>query len=117
VQMTNNGAGYPSLPSVVFSIGSATATAVQGPSTQGYPSVPGFFQQRLVLAAPNGSPQTFYMSQPGAYFNFDVSIISSPTDSITGTLVSGQLNTIKSMISQPAGLLILTDKASWLVNG
>lgn len=117
VQMTNNGAGYPSLPTVVFSAGSATATAVQGPSTQGYPSVPGFFQQRLVLAAPNGSPQTFYMSQPGAYFNFDVSIITSATDAITGTLVSGQLNTIKSMISQPAGLLILTDKASWLVNG
>ena len=117
IQMTNNGAGYPSLPTVVFSSGSATATAIQGPDTQGYPSVPGFFQQRLVLAAPNGSPQTFYMSQPGAYFNYDVSIISSATDAITGTLVSGQLNTIKSMIPQTSGLLMLTDKASWLING
>lgn len=117
VQITNSGAGYSVLPGVVFSSGTATATAVQGPTTQGYPSVPGFFQQRLVLAAPNGSPQTFYMSQPGDYFNFNISAISAPTDSITGTLVSGQLNTIKSMIPQTSGLLILTDKASWLVNG
>lgn len=115
--MTNNGSGYSTVPGVVFSSGSATATAIQGPTTQGYPSVPGFFQQRLVLAAPNGSPQTFYMSQPGAYFNFDVSVIAQATDALTGTLVSGQLNTIKSMIPQTSGLLILTDKASWLVNG
>jgi hypothetical protein len=117
VQMSNNGAGYASLPTVVFSSGAATANAIQGPDTQGFPSVPGFFQQRLVLAAPNGSPQTFYMSQPGAYFNFDVSVIAQATDSLTGTLVSGQLNTIKSMIPQTSGLLILTDRASWLVNG
>lgn len=117
VQMTNNGAGYGSLPSVVFSTGSATAVAIQGPNTQGFPSVAGFFQQRLVLAAPNGSPQTFYMSQPGAFFNFNGSVITQATDAITGTLVSGQLNTIKSMIPQTSGLLILTDRASWLVNG
>lgn len=117
VQVTNGGAGYPSAPAVVFSSGSATATAILGLSSAGYPSVPGFFQQRLVLAAPNGSPQTFYMSQPGAYFNFNTSVISQATDAITGTLVSGQLNTIKSMIPQTSGLLLLSDKASWLVNG
>src|SRR5207244_509916 len=60
------------------------------------PSVPGFFQQRLVLAAPISSPSTFYMSQPGTVFNYNISTISQADDAITGTLVSGQLNTIKS---------------------
>ncbi len=79
--------------------------------------MPGFFQQRLVLAAPPGAPQTFYMSQPGEYFNFDVSQIAQDSDAVTGTLVSGVLNTIKAMVSQPTGLLVFTDRASWLING
>src|SRR5688572_17997933 len=57
------------------------------------------------------------MSQPGKYFNFNVSEIAAPDDSITGTLVSGQLNTIRAMISQPSGLLMFTDRNSWLING
>jgi len=117
VQVLNPGAGYTSVPTMTFSPTGATATATLAASSNGYPSVPGFFQQRLVLAAPTGAPQTFYMSQPGSYFNFNVSNPSEATDSITGTLVSGQLNTIKSMISQTTGLLILTNKASWLITG
>ena len=117
VQVLNPGAGYTSVPTMTFSAGAATAVATLAATSDGYPSVPGFFQQRLVLASPIGAPQTFYMSQPGSYFNFNVSSPSEATDSITGTLVSGQLNTIKSMISQTTGLLILTDKASWLITG
>jgi hypothetical protein len=117
VQVLNQGAGYVAIPTVVFSSGAATATAVLSATSNGYPSVPGFFQQRLVLAAPVGAPQTFYMSQPGAYFNFNTSSIAQADDSISGTLVSGQLNTIKSMISQTSGLLMFTDRNSWLING
>lgn len=117
VQVLNPGAGYTSTPTVSFSSGAATATATLAATSNGYPSVPGFFQQRLVLAAPLGAPQTFYMSQAGTYFNFDVSTISQATDAITGTLVSGQLNTIKAMVSQTTGLLMFTDRNSWLING
>lgn len=117
VNVLSPGAGYVSVPTVTFSSGAAAATAVLASDSNGYPSVPGFFQQRLVLAAPLGAPQTFYMSQPGAYFNFDVSVISQATDSISGTLVSGQLNTIKSMVPQTSGLLMFTDRNSWLING
>lgn len=117
VQVLNQGAGYVAVPTVTFSSGTATATAVLSATSNGYPSVPGFFQQRLVLAAPLGSPQTFYMSQPGKYFNYNISFVSQPDDSITGTLVSGQLNTIRDMIPQPAGLLMFTDRNSWLING
>jgi hypothetical protein len=117
VQVLNSGAGYTSVPTVTFSAGAATAVATLSPTSNGYPSVPGFFQQRLVLAAPTGSPQTFYMSQPGKYFNYNISFISQADDAITGTLVSGQLNTIRDMIPQPTGLLMFTDRNSWLING
>jgi len=117
VTVTAPGAGYAAPPTVVFSPAGATATSVLGASSNGFPTVPAFFQQRLILAGPTASPQTFYMSQPGAYYNFNVSSPPQATDSITATLVSGQLNTIKSMVSQTTGLLVLTDRASWLING
>lgn len=117
VIVINQGAGYLTTPTVTFSSGAATATATLAATSNGYPSVPGFFQQRLVLAAPTGAPQTFYMSQPGAYFNFDITNPVQATNAITGSLVSGQLNTIKSMVSQTSGLLLLTSRASWIVNG
>lgn len=117
VTVLNPGAGYNIVPTVTFSSGAATATATLSAVSNGYPAVPGFFQQRLVLAAPIGSPQTFYMSRPGQYFNYDISAISQADDAISGTLVSGQLNTIQSMVSQASGLLMFTDRNSWLING
>ena len=117
VPVLTQGAGYSSVPTVVFSAGSASATATLTATSNGNPSVPSFFQQRLVLAAPSGAPQTFYMSQPGSYFNFNITDPVVASNAITETLVSGVLNTIKSIVSSTAGMLILTDKSTWLVNG
>lgn len=117
ILVLNGGAGYASTPTITFSPTGATATATLSPTSNGNPSVCGFFQQRLVLASPEGSPQTFWMSQPGNYFNFNISNPAQASDAISGTLVSGQLNTIKSMIPQNNGLLVLTDRNSWLING
>jgi hypothetical protein len=117
VGVTSPGTGYGSPPTVTFSGGGATGTAAIGATANGNPTVPGFFQQRLVLAGLVNSPQEFIMSKPGAYYNFDISTITQPDDSITATLVSGQLNTIRAMIPQTAGLLFFTDRNSWLVNG
>ncbi len=117
VEILNPGTGYTTVPTVVFSSGAATAFAIVSATATGNPTVPSFFQQRLILAAPLANPQTFYMSRPGSFFNFDVSSITQPDDSITGTLVSGQLNTIRSMVSQTSGLLMFTDRNSWIING
>lgn len=117
VQVVNGGAGYLSAPTVVFGAGAATATAVLGSTSSGFPSVPSFFQQRLVLAATAGAPQTFWMSQPGNFFNFNITDPARADNAITGTLVSNTLNSIKSIVSSTAGMLLLTDKGSWLVNG
>ena len=117
VVVLSAGFGYVSTPTIVFSSGSATATATLGATAAGNPAVASFFQQRLVLAAPNGAPQTFFMSQPGSYFNFNISDPSKASDAITETLVSGVQQTIKSMVSSTSGMLVLTDKGSWLING
>lgn len=115
--VTSAGAGYIGVPTVGFSAGAATATAVLQSVSNGNPTVPSYCQQRLVLAGQPGSPSTFHMSKTGAYFNFDVSSPSRSDDAITGTLVYGQLASIKSIVASTAGMIILTDTATWLVNG
>ena len=117
VNVLTSGSGYAAAPGVTFSAGLATATAVLAPTSNGNPTVPSFFQQRLVLAGPAGAPETLYMSRPGSPFNFDVSAPVRSDDAITATLVSGVLNSIKSIASSTAGMLVLTDNASWLING
>jgi hypothetical protein len=121
ITLTNGGEGFTSAPAISFAnVGTgsgATAIATIGASGDGNPTVPGFFQQRLVLAGQVLNPQGFEMSQPGIYFNFDTNTIVQPADAISGTLISGQLNTIKAMVPQPAGLLMFTDRNDWLING
>lgn len=111
------GAGYTSVPGVTFSAGAAAGTAVLGTISAGNPSVPIYFQQRLTLAGPPGSPQQFNMSQPGGYFNFNISDPIQADDAIEGTLVSNQLNTIKALVVMSTGLIMFGDKQAWLVNG
>lgn len=117
VQLINAGAGYSSAPTVVFSSGAAAATATLGAPGSGNPTVSGFIDQRLCLAGPPGSPQQLDLSQPGSYFNFNTTNPVQDDNAIEGTLVSGQLNTIEWLVQQPQGLIILADKASWLLNG
>lgn len=115
--LVQGGTGYTITPAVTISSGAATATASLGSATSGNPSVPSFFDQRLFLAAPAHALQTFYMSQPGAPYNFNVSDPIQASDAITASIVSGKLNAIKSAISAPTGLIIFTSQQAWLVNG
>lgn len=117
VGVTSPGTGYATAPVVGFSTGAATATSTLGSPSAGNPTVPSFFQQRLVLAGPVANAQQFNMSQPGSYYNFNISFPSQSTDAIQDSLVSGRLNTIKSLVSMPSGLAILSDQQAWLVNG
>lgn len=74
-------------------------------------------QQRKVYAGSNSFPETFWMSKPGQFNNFDVSDPIQPSDSIVGTLVSRQVNNIKYMVSMPGGLIMLTGGGAWQVSG
>ena len=117
VAMTANGSGYSSVPNVSFSLGAAAATATLSSASGGNPSVPCFFQQRLVLAAPENSPTTLFMSQPGNFYNFNTSNPIQEDNAITATLISGELSNIKSLVPQPGGLIVYTDDTNVLING
>jgi hypothetical protein len=115
--LQNQGSGYVSTPSVSFSGGGATGTATLFPSDSGNPTVPAIFQQRLWLLGLNTAPQRIEASQTGGYFNFNISNPIQDNDAISGNLASGQLNTIKAAISMQPGLVVFSDRASWLING
>lgn len=118
--LTNPGAGYLIAPAVHFTgggPGGGAAVTTLGASSAGNPTVPGFFQQRLFLGGPPGSPSQLNLSQPGSPFNFNISDPTQPDDAIQETLTNTSLNSIKSVITVAAGLVIFTDKSAWLVNG
>lgn len=120
VAITSPGSGYLVAPSVTFSSSGgsgAAATTTLGAASAGNPTVPGLFQQRLALTGLVLSPGEMNFSQPGALFDFDTSFPLQADDAIQETLTSTTLNTIKALVPVSAGLMVLTDKGAWLVNG
>lgn len=115
--LVDGGSGYTSTPTIVYNPAGATATATLAAASTANPTVPGFFQQRLVLAAAVGSPSAMDFSHPGSFFNYNVSSPIQADDAISVTLASGQLETIKSLVPTAPGLIVYTDKSSWMVTG
>lgn len=95
----------------------ATATLVIGAETGTYPGTVAYYQQRRVYAASLNEPDTYWMSQPGSYLNMDASIPTTDSDAITGTPWAQQVNGIQFMVPMPGGLVVLTGKGAWQVNG
>jgi hypothetical protein len=97
--------------------GTATATLVVGAQTGTYPSVVAYFQQRRVFANSLNNPDTYWMSQPGAFDNFDVRIPTIDSDAITGSPWSVQVNGIQWLVQTSGGLLVMTGQSAWLLVG
>lgn len=121
VVITESGAGYASTDTPVFTVNSG-ATAPVGtltltPESGTFPGCVAYFQQRRVYAASPNDPDTYWMSKPGAFLNFDTSVPSSPDDAITGTPWSLEVNGIQWMVPMPGGLVVLTGKGAWQVSG
>lgn len=95
----------------------ATANLVIGPQTGTYPGTVQYFQQRLVYADTINQPDTYFMSQPGLYANFDAAIPTIDSDAITGTPWGMQINGIQFMVPTINGLLTFTGNGVWLING
>lgn len=113
------GSGY--LPTDTITISGngtgATAALIVGPESGTYPSVVSYFQQRRVYANTINNPDTYFMSQPGEYTNFDVRLPTISTDAITGTPWSFQVNGIQWLVNMPGGLICLTGLSAWQING
>lgn len=95
----------------------ATATLNVGPQKGTYPSVVAYFQERRVYAASINNPDTYWMSKPGAFTNFDNRIPTIASDAISGTPWSVEVNGIQFMISMPGGLVVLTGLSAWQLTG
>lgn len=81
------------------------------------PSCVAYFQQRLVYAASNTAPTTFWMSKPGEYANFSTTYPSLSDDAIQATVVNGEQNAIVSMVAMTTGLIALTAGGAFLIAG
>lgn len=115
----NAGSGYATTDTAtVTGNGSgATASLTIGPQTGTYPSVVAYYQQRRVFGNSNNNPDTYWMSKPGLFSNFDAAIPTQDSDAITGTPWSQEVNGIQWMIPMPGGLVVLTGLGAWQVTG
>lgn len=112
------GKNYLPSDTIHFTGGSgATGTLSIGPESGTYPSVAGYFQQRRVFANSINLPDTYNMSEPGAFTNFDTRLPTIDTDAITGSPWSVQVDGIQFMLTTAAGLLMMTGQAAWLLVG
>ena len=122
IVVESGGAGYTGGEAVVIidatGNGSTASANIQvGPATGTFPSVVSYFQQRRVYAATLNNPETYYMSQPGAFTNMDMSNPVVDSDAIIGTPWSQQVNGIQWMLNMPGGLVIFTGLGAWQVSG
>lgn len=83
---------------------------------KGYPCCCGFFEDRFVLAGSGKYPQTYWLSKPGDYFNFSVSIPAADDDAIIGTLNNGQMNGVQAIITF-SEMLLQTAGGTYKVSG
>lgn len=114
----DNGKNYALTDTITITgISGASATLTIGPETGTYPGAVQYFQQRLVYANTINQPDTYFMSQPGLYSNFDVAIPTVDSDAITGTPWAVQINGIQFMVPSIQGLLTFTGNGVWLVSG
>lgn len=95
----------------------ATATLKIGPEMGTYPSVPGYFQERRCYGNTLNNPDTYFMSSPGSFTNFDTRIPTIDSDAITGSPWSVQVNGIQWFISMPGGLIVMTGLSLWQLTG
>lgn len=117
--VTSPGSGYALGDTITITAAGtgATASLVIGPATGTYPSVVAYYQGRRVYANTLENPDTYFMSKPGLYNNFDSAIPTSGTDAIIGTPWAQQVNGIQFLVPMPGGLVVLTGKGAWQVNG
>lgn len=84
--------------------------------TGNYPGAVGYYQQRLVFAGSDLSPQTVWMSKTGLFKNFGFSTPNKDDDAITFTIASKEVNRMRHLLSLRK-LLGLTSGGEWTFSG
>ncbi len=95
----------------------ATATLTIGPQSGNFPGVPSYFQERRVFGYSLNNPDTYNMSTPGAFGNFDTRSPPLASDAISGAPWGVQVDGIQFFVLTPAGLVTMTGSSAWLLVG
>lgn len=95
----------------------ATAKLTIGPQSGTYPSTVAYFQERRVYGNSLNNPDTYWMSQPGSFTNFDIRTPTIASDAIIGSPWSVEVNGIQWMVNMPGGLVVLTGVSAWQLTG
>jgi hypothetical protein len=95
----------------------ATATLTIGPETGTNPGVVSYVQARRAYGYSLNNPDTYWMSKPGDYTNFDVRIPTISSDAITGSPWAVEVNGIQAMNQMPGGLIVFTGLGAWQLTG
>ncbi len=85
-------------------------------STDNYPEVGGYYQQRRVLASTSNEPWTFWLSRTGYQNNFSIRSPLQDDDAITVTIAGTDFQVIRHVIRLPR-LMLLTEGGEWLAHG
>ena len=122
IYWSNSGSGYGPTGSLTITDSSpggvgASATLSIGPESGNNPGVVAYFQQRRAYACTINEPDTYFLSQPGAFLNFDSANPPIDSDAITGSPWASQVNAIQNMVPMPGGLVIGTGKDAWQLSG
>ncbi len=85
-------------------------------TTNNYPSVVAYHQQRQWFARTNAEPETVWASRVGAYHNFDIATPLQDDDAVTFALAGNTLNPVGHLVGLKR-LVVLTDAGEWTING
>ena len=114
------GANYAATDTITVSgtgVSGVLATPVIGPQAGTYPGTVSYFQQRRAYGYSLNQPDTYWMSQPGSFENFDGRTPPIASDAITGSPWATQVNGIQWMLQTSGGLLVMTGLSAWLLVG
>lgn len=95
----------------------AAATLTIGPQSGTYPGVVAYFQERRAYGYTLNQPDTYFMSEPGAFTNFNTRTPTIDSDAITGSPWSVQVDGIQWMIPIGGALLVMTGQETFLLTG
>jgi hypothetical protein len=116
VVVVDPGQNYQPSDTIAFN-NSATGTLIIGPENGTYPGTVAYTGQRRAYAYTLNEPDTYFMSQPGAFKNFDFRTPTIDTDAITGTPWSQQVNGVQFLVPITGGLIAMTGLEAYLVGG
>lgn len=82
-----------------------------------FPSVVSYFQERRMYANTLSQPETYFLSQPGSFTNFDTRNPPVSDDAIIGSPWVTQVNGIQALVDMPGGAVVLTGREAWQLTG